>query len=204
MLDDQEEMAIIDGVIGLANVFKKKVIAEGVETAEQGLLLMHLGCDEAQGYGIARPMPAEDVPHWRAQFKPDWTWLLWAKKHWDKQDLPLLLAQDEHIKLVQQVIEILEKADIFPSAEMLKDAHGCRFGIWYAGDGKRKYGHLREYVEIDQTHSRLHAIGAVILQRRNDGHLALARALCPEFFTLKTTLLAAFERLQNIAALDEA
>ena len=45
------------GVIGLARSFGYRVIAEGVETIEQGQMLLQLGCTQAQGYCIARPMP---------------------------------------------------------------------------------------------------------------------------------------------------
>jgi EAL domain-containing protein (putative c-di-GMP-specific phosphodiesterase class I) len=38
-----------------------QVIAEGVETAEQALLLRDLGCDQMQGYWFSRPMPADQV-----------------------------------------------------------------------------------------------------------------------------------------------
>jgi len=58
MLEDPEALAIVEGVIGLTTAFQRTVIAEGVETVEQGVMLMRLGCDLAQGYGIARPMPA--------------------------------------------------------------------------------------------------------------------------------------------------
>jgi len=64
MLDDQDDCAIVEGVISLANAFQRDVIAEGVETKEHGKKLMQLGCELAQGYGIAKPMPAEDVPEW--------------------------------------------------------------------------------------------------------------------------------------------
>jgi sensor c-di-GMP phosphodiesterase-like protein len=40
-----------------------KVVAEGVETAEQVGYLKAAGCDQVQGYFFARPMPAADVPH---------------------------------------------------------------------------------------------------------------------------------------------
>jgi EAL domain-containing protein (putative c-di-GMP-specific phosphodiesterase class I) len=49
-------------VIGLATTFKRNVIAEGVETIAHVTALLELGCDLAQGYGIARPMPVELIP----------------------------------------------------------------------------------------------------------------------------------------------
>jgi len=74
MLDDPDDLEIVKGVIGLANAFHRKVIAEGVETIAHGELLIPLGCELAQGYGIARPMPAADLPHWAATWKPDKAW----------------------------------------------------------------------------------------------------------------------------------
>lgn len=74
MLDDPDDLEIVKGVIGLANAFHRNVIAEGVETIAHGELLIPLGCELAQGYGIARPMPAADLPHWAATWKPDPAW----------------------------------------------------------------------------------------------------------------------------------
>ncbi|MDD2758922.1 MAG: EAL domain-containing protein, partial [Methylomonas sp.] len=58
MLDDPDDYAIVEAVIGLSQAFGHEVIAEGVETEEQGLILLLLGCHLAQGYAIAKPMPA--------------------------------------------------------------------------------------------------------------------------------------------------
>ena len=74
MLDDPDDLAILQGVIGLAEAFKRDVIAEGVETVAHGTLLLQLGCELAQGYGIARPMPADQLPAWAAPWKPDPAW----------------------------------------------------------------------------------------------------------------------------------
>jgi EAL domain-containing protein (putative c-di-GMP-specific phosphodiesterase class I) len=74
MLDDPDDLAILQGVIGLAVAFKRQVIAEGVETVAHGTALLHLGCELAQGYGIARPMPAEQMPAWVASWQPDAAW----------------------------------------------------------------------------------------------------------------------------------
>jgi diguanylate cyclase (GGDEF)-like protein/PAS domain S-box-containing protein len=75
MLEDQDDMAILVGVIGLAAAFKLQVIAEGVETIEHGTALLQLGCEFAQGYGIARPMPADDIQEWVSNWKADNSWL---------------------------------------------------------------------------------------------------------------------------------
>lgn len=74
MLTDPDDLAIVEGVIALAKSFKREVIAEGVETIAHGTALLQLGCELAQGYGIARPMPAADIPEWVNDWKPDKAW----------------------------------------------------------------------------------------------------------------------------------
>ncbi|RPA54996.1 EAL domain-containing protein [Shewanella vesiculosa] len=74
MLSNIDDFAIVEGVIALAKSFKRDVIAEGVETVEHGTALLQLGCELAQGYGIARPMPACDIPAWMNNWKPDASW----------------------------------------------------------------------------------------------------------------------------------
>jgi len=74
MLVDPDNQAILEAVIGLARAFRRAVIAEGVETIAHGTRLLEMGCDLAQGYGIARPMPAAAVPDWVASWRPDAAW----------------------------------------------------------------------------------------------------------------------------------
>jgi diguanylate cyclase (GGDEF)-like protein/PAS domain S-box-containing protein len=64
MMNDAGDLAIVQGVIGLARSFGYRIIAEGVETADQGQMLLQLGCHMAQGYHFARPMPVEDFIPW--------------------------------------------------------------------------------------------------------------------------------------------
>lgn len=74
VLSDQSDRAIVEGVIGLAKAFKCQVIAEGVETKEQGKALLEIGCELIQGYAIAKPMAASDIPEWLNSWKPDTSW----------------------------------------------------------------------------------------------------------------------------------
>jgi len=81
ILHSSADLSIFEAVMALASAFNCKVIAEGVESEEQGLMLLKLGCSYAQGYFIAKPMPEEMFaqwvkcfpifPHWVTQEKID-------------------------------------------------------------------------------------------------------------------------------------
>lgn len=64
MLADEQDRAIVEGVIKLAQSFGCGVIAEGVESPAHAQALLKLGCNQGQGSGIASPMPAEEVAAW--------------------------------------------------------------------------------------------------------------------------------------------
>jgi diguanylate cyclase (GGDEF)-like protein/PAS domain S-box-containing protein len=58
---ESADTAIVEATIGLAHALGMRVVAEGVETAEQAELLRARGCERAQGYFFHRPLPAEDI-----------------------------------------------------------------------------------------------------------------------------------------------
>jgi|GEM_PF-1332381 len=74
VVHDPQDRAILESVLSLAKAFHREVIAEGVETVAHGALLLQLGCELGQGYGIAHPMPAADFPAWAASWRPDPQW----------------------------------------------------------------------------------------------------------------------------------
>jgi diguanylate cyclase (GGDEF)-like protein len=59
--ENPDDVSIVVAIISLARSLRLKVIAEGVETQEQLAFLRRHGCDEAQGYYIARPMDTDSV-----------------------------------------------------------------------------------------------------------------------------------------------
>jgi diguanylate cyclase (GGDEF)-like protein/PAS domain S-box-containing protein len=66
IVDDPDDAAIVDAIIGLARTMRLRVIAEGVETEAQLTSLQRSGCNDMQGFLFARPMPPEAfVAHWR-------------------------------------------------------------------------------------------------------------------------------------------
>lgn len=74
MLQDVEDAAIVAGVIGLGKAFSRQLMPEGVETIEHGLALLRQGCEAAQGYAIARPLPEEEFLRWSQTWRPDASW----------------------------------------------------------------------------------------------------------------------------------
>ena len=67
---NKESWLIVRSTIDLAHDLGRKTVAEGVETQEHWDQLAAFGCDFAQGYFMARPMPAEEFPSWVEQFRP--------------------------------------------------------------------------------------------------------------------------------------
>ncbi|MBV1952283.1 MAG: EAL domain-containing protein [Cycloclasticus sp.] len=74
MLNDSDDLSILKGVLGLASAFNREPIAEGVESEEHGNVLLQLGCEIAQGFTIAKPMPAADIPTWIDGWQPYESW----------------------------------------------------------------------------------------------------------------------------------
>ena len=197
MLEDPDDLALIEGVVSLARIFKLDVIAEGVETVEHGVMLMRLGCDAAQGYGIARPMPAADVPAWIEQFRPDPAWLRWADMRWELADFPLLVAQQDHLQWVKQVTTAVSGSMLALSNMELKDHHHCRFGSWFYGKGRERYGHLPVFADLEPIHTHVHEVGSEILRLRDAGDVFAAEALCRKLLKLKDQVLDKLAQMQN-------
>ncbi|MES2104029.1 MAG: EAL domain-containing protein [Pseudomonadota bacterium] len=64
-----EDEAIITSIIALGHGLGLTVIAEGVETKQQLAFLRSVNCDSIQGYYVAKPMPADEVPHFLASLE---------------------------------------------------------------------------------------------------------------------------------------
>lgn len=64
MTRDSAGGAVVAAVVALAQDLGHRVVAEGVEDAETLERLAEIGCDEAQGYHLCRPVPADQLPAW--------------------------------------------------------------------------------------------------------------------------------------------
>ncbi len=108
MIDNPDDQSIVESVIGLAKAFKREVIAEGVENIDHGVFLINLGCSLAQGYAIAKPMPAESILQWVNSYSNPPAWDQQVNSHlsgWQTQMLLLNIQQQHWLKCVQVVLQ---------------------------------------------------------------------------------------------------
>jgi hypothetical protein len=190
MLEDAEDLTILQGVIGLAKSFRRNAIAEGVETVAHGTLLLQLGCELAQGYGIARPMSADELPKWVNAWKPDVEWR--TQMVVDLEDLPLLYACVEHRAWIAAMGGHLRGERQAPPP---MDVHQCNFGKWFDVPCQARYGNTPGVSTINQLHHAVHALGAemVALQLRGSNDVAMGKL--PQLEGLRDSLLAQLEIL---------
>ncbi len=164
MLEEPENLTILEGVLGLAAAFHRQVIAEGVETAEHGLMLLQMGCDLAQGYGIAASMPAHEFRAWAAAWRPD--------PHWGDvpvvraENSPVLYASVEHRAWLGAFEAYLQGKRAVPPP---LDASQCRVGAWLNGQKQSARGTNSAIQAIETLHRQLHDLAEEIFASHAEG-----------------------------------
>jgi hypothetical protein len=114
---------------------------------------MHFGCDFAQGYAIARPMPADEVAGWVESWRVPEEWATLARGGWSGEDFPLMLAAIHHARVMDRTLrrcngEAVHRADSLDE---------CRFHEW-----RRNAGATREarpgVASLCYLHDQAHAL----------------------------------------------
>ena len=183
MLDDPDDLSILGGVLSLATAFGRQVIAEGVETAAHGTMLLQLGCELAQGYGIAHPMPGDEFPAWVRNWRPDPAW--GCVPLVDHEDLPLLFAIVEHRAWIIALDEYLKgKRDTLPLVH-----HECRFAHWLEKEGRALHGQEPAFQVLTSVHRQVHALANEVCAIHAKGQNALALSRLPELDALRDLLI---------------
>jgi len=183
MLHDSDDLAILEGVLGLGIAFHREVIAEGVETLAHGKMLLQLGCELAQGYAIARPMPESELPAWVASWKSAPEWL--NTQRVNHEEAELLYATVEHRAWVNTVEMCLTES--YPVAFTL-DPHKCRFGQWLDSAKSQRFTHTASFETIKTLHEEIHAVGSLLCDLKNSGHAQQAIEGIVQLHTLRDRL----------------
>ena len=161
MLDDAEDATIVNSVLTLANNFDRRALAEGIETEAHGKALIDFNCEFGQGYAIARPMPADDVLPWMAQWRLPVSWTQTHTKA--TQDIAALLAETEHRAWLKHLHAFVAQQVPLPPTHQ---PHVCRFGQWLNKPTTRKrFGHQPDSSLLTLMHNQLHQQAEQVVTR---------------------------------------
>jgi len=176
VLDDPSDLAIIDGVIGLSNSFNREIIAEGIETTNHGLMLLIMGCHEAQGYGIARPMPSTDLQNWLSDYSPNQEWLdcatnIRTDKERKLKSFMLTFAQwQKHFE--KNINSEPENVEQWP---ILKRTN-CHCGVWI-NRARQDYLFEDKWLnKLDEAHNTMHNIADDLFNKYQEDQIQKARS----------------------------
>ena len=192
MLEDPDDLALLQGIMGLANTFRRTVVAEGVETVDQGVLLLKLGCTYAQGYGIARPMPAGEIVPWYSNWWPDARWTQVARIN--RQNWPTLVAQAEVTAWGREMERYM--AGMQPAPPEL-DEHRCSFGVWLDAETAGSHAGSPVLRQIEDLHHRAHVAGSKAVALKDGGFVNEAVSLARSVVVLDNQIVARLAALAS-------
>lgn len=162
-ISEKSSLSIVDASLALSRAFQYKIIAEGVESIEIGKLLIQVGYEVAQGYAIAKPMPADKVASWIEQWKNH---DIWANTTALKNEhLYILYALLEHRKWVSMIEDYIRgKNSNLPQM----DKNECGFGKWLASEESQLFCTKEDFEKLCNLHDNLHDYADEILKKARD------------------------------------
>jgi len=176
ILSDPDDFRIIDGTIGLADAFNRNVIAEGVETTETGLMLQIMGCEQAQGYGISKPMPADEFPPWLTNYHANQQWVRYKnKKHSEQQNKAVLyglISNHWHQQFTTLILKPETEAKVWP----LMDVNRCHCGAWIQRAEQDMLFKPAWLKQLKTAHDAYHLIAQDLQLKYRQGMIDEARA----------------------------
>jgi diguanylate cyclase (GGDEF)-like protein/PAS domain S-box-containing protein len=189
MLDDPDDLAILEGILGLASAFNREAVAVGAETEAHCAMLLQLGCELAQGYAISPALPAEQLLAWAQVWQPNPEWR--AIIPVNRLNQSLLAAGIQHRAWVKQVQDLIENGSTLP----MQHFQDCPFQNWLDGEGKNHFSQLDGFAALAKLHRQVHEQGQQITNLANSGQAYQAQQRLPELLSLRDALLQQLQLL---------
>jgi diguanylate cyclase (GGDEF)-like protein len=170
LLDDPNDFAIIDGIIGLTSSFNRELLAEGVESTEHGLMLLTMGCHEFQGYGIAKPMPAHQVKDWLEHYKPNPDWAAYISQSHTRKDIRIQqfkLVSASWIRSLEAAITENASRDAYQWP--ILDINKCHHALWLKRARSEQVIDDAILEQLETAHALLHQLITQLINAHDDG-----------------------------------
>ena len=197
LLASPDDMTIIEGILGLAHAFHRTPIAEGVESIQVGTLLLNLGCQLAQGYAIAPPMPVNDIASWLNSYSIPKQWR--EAKHFLSfdADYSLTLMFLNHQRIITRVHHAIEQKSASLIPEYFFTHDNCELGQWLTGEGKKNYEHYKEFTVVVNNHKEVHQLIKNIAKLLQQEDYAAVKICSDRLTSLSNETMDYLKSLQN-------
>jgi EAL domain-containing protein (putative c-di-GMP-specific phosphodiesterase class I) len=200
MLSSPKSATVVKASVAMAQMLGLKTIIEGIETDSVYNMLIHCGCDQAQGYWISPPLAPED-----------YLAFLKADHHWPASPVGMLrMAQLSHIwqktLLVDAVFAFMKsKTRGELNLDGLHHSHAeCALGRWHLGLGKG-FGGDPDYESLDVPHRAMHHICDTILAAVNSSQFSLVtlKRMLDQLTDNSNRVTASLQRLEARLLMEE-
>jgi diguanylate cyclase (GGDEF)-like protein/PAS domain S-box-containing protein len=151
LLYKSSSLSIVEGSVGLAKAFNTNIVAEGIESEEHGIILLQFGCELAQGYVIAKAMPAQNIITWIDSYKGFASWN--NVKSISENERSVLYARINHLSWFYDIEKFIENTTTY--LPQLKESK-CYLGEWLKNDGFKEYGNNPIFIDLKVQHEKMH------------------------------------------------
>lgn len=180
-----ENIPILKASIHMCKVLKRQVIAEGVETIEIGKLLIYLGCYNAQGYAIAKPMSLNDFIKWSIHWSiyPEWRLSVEHKKR-GKLVINAITSHYSKIETLKQLLSI--KDSKLSPAFVLKS---CALAKWLHANSHIESANRKSIKKLHLKHKHIFLKMKKMIALHEEGKSEMATRLIEEVDHLNSELI---------------
>ena len=176
MLDDPDDYAIVESVIGLSHAFRREVVAEGVESQEQGIVLLLLGCHLLQGYAIAESMPATEINEWVKNYRSSDDWRFYADADLTKEQAMMAIRRIDNQQWLQCI-----KSCLYPESDQaahwpIMEQGKCHLGRWLKQAMQSRQYSENWLEQVEELHREMHQLVKIMMQQVNEGQAKVAQS----------------------------
>ncbi len=175
MLDDPDDYAIVESVISLSHTFRRKVVAEGVESEQQGIVLLLMGCYVLQGYSIAKPMPATEINDWVMNYRLFDQWRFYANAELTQVQAMIAIRRIDNQQWLLSIKNCLYPESDTPPNWPIMEEGKSHLGRWL-----KQARYNRQYNEswleqVEYYHQERHQSANIIMRQFNEGQIDAAQ-----------------------------
>ncbi len=198
MLGTPESPAIIHGILIMGHAMERRVLAEGVETRAQAQALLRLGCQLAQGYAIARPMPADRIDAYIEEFGVALADLFGTASEAASESFQRLAAGLGHLRWTALFTATAAHGTLQPyGGPSGGEGACCGLGYWIETYGRRHFDGTAAIAEVERLHAQAHQIAAEVRRLHDLGQSERAGRLAEELWQQKDGLIMAIAGLKD-------